>query len=513
MVRTICGSGDGIEVVEGAAGAGKTFALAAARQAWEASGYRVIGCALAARAARQLQDDAGIPAATINRLLGDLADHDRPGVDSSTIIVVDEAAMVGTRKLARLLGYAEAAQAKVVLVGDPCQLPEIDAGGAFRGLATAPRRQPADRQPSPDPRVGAPGAGGAARRGPRPTRSTPTSSTNASTRLRPATSARELLVEHWLNARADGEDALMVAARLADVDDLNRRARSALHAQGRLGRRPCCAGRPCLRRGDVVLALRNDYRLGVLNGTRAIVDRVDTERRTPRRRHGPRADRDPVHVRRGRSPDPWLRHHDPQGPGRHGRPMLRARRRDRVSGARLHGSLSWAPRQRSLRRRSRPPGGGAPRSGGAAAIPSISCGPQSSAAARSVSPSTNSKPCSTSQLDRLRHERDLLHARLGHRPPDPSRETGPLADQRRREQQQRDGALWHRSLAERELDRLGPIGRRTRPARRREHRKPHRSLRRRDRPPRRQARQARPATRSLRSDSHEAQRMGAPARS
>src|SRR3546814_5373098 len=41
--------------------------------------------------------------------------------------------MVGTRKLARLLEHAEAVDAKVVLVGDPCQLPEIDAGGAFRG--------------------------------------------------------------------------------------------------------------------------------------------------------------------------------------------------------------------------------------------------------------------------------------------------------------------------------------------------------------------------------------------
>src|SRR3546814_9666336 len=42
--------------------------------------------------------------------------------------------MVGTRKLARLLTHAETAGAKVVLVGDPCQLPEIEAGGTFRGL-------------------------------------------------------------------------------------------------------------------------------------------------------------------------------------------------------------------------------------------------------------------------------------------------------------------------------------------------------------------------------------------
>ena len=134
MVRTVCGSGDGIEVVEGAAGAGKTLALAVARNAWERSAHRVIGCSLAARAAQQLQDDAGIPATTIDRLLGGLDRHHEPGLDDRTVVVVDEAAMAGTRKLARLLAHAEAAQAKIVLVGDPCQLPEIDAGGAFRGL-------------------------------------------------------------------------------------------------------------------------------------------------------------------------------------------------------------------------------------------------------------------------------------------------------------------------------------------------------------------------------------------
>ena len=43
--------------------------------------------------------------------------------------------MVGTRLLARILDHADRAGAKVVLVGDTAQLPEIDAGGAFRGLA------------------------------------------------------------------------------------------------------------------------------------------------------------------------------------------------------------------------------------------------------------------------------------------------------------------------------------------------------------------------------------------
>ncbi len=87
---------------------------------------------------------------TLARLLGQLDDHRqgsslRPG----SVLVVDEAAMVGTRQLARLLDHAQRRQVKVVLVGDPHQLPEIDAGGLFRALAnrlpsvelTANRRQ------------------------------------------------------------------------------------------------------------------------------------------------------------------------------------------------------------------------------------------------------------------------------------------------------------------------------------------------------------------------------------
>jgi ATP-dependent exoDNAse (exonuclease V) alpha subunit len=115
MVRRVCESGDGVDIVEGVAGAGKTFALAAARQAWEGSGYRVLGCSLAARAAKQLTDDACIDASTIDRLLNRIR-NGTVHLDPATVLVVDEAAMVGTRKLAVLLDRAEAAGAKVVLV-------------------------------------------------------------------------------------------------------------------------------------------------------------------------------------------------------------------------------------------------------------------------------------------------------------------------------------------------------------------------------------------------------------
>ena len=60
MVERLCLDGDGVSVVVGKAGTGKTFALGAAREAWQAAGYPVLGVAVARRAARELEHDAGI---------------------------------------------------------------------------------------------------------------------------------------------------------------------------------------------------------------------------------------------------------------------------------------------------------------------------------------------------------------------------------------------------------------------------------------------------------------------
>jgi hypothetical protein len=63
----------------------------------------------------------------------------------------------------------------------------------------------------------------------------------------------------------------MLATRRADVDDLNRRARTVLRAEGRLGPDLLEVAGRSFAVGDEVLCLRNDSRLGVLNGTRATV--------------------------------------------------------------------------------------------------------------------------------------------------------------------------------------------------------------------------------------------------
>jgi conjugative relaxase-like TrwC/TraI family protein len=133
LVTALTRGGDGVQVVRAPAGAGKTFALDAVREAWQRSGVPVLGCALSARAACELREQAAIDATTIARLTYAL-DHGAT-LSRGGVLVVDEAGMVGTRDLARLAQAAQRAEAKLVLVGDDRQLPEIDAGGAFRALA------------------------------------------------------------------------------------------------------------------------------------------------------------------------------------------------------------------------------------------------------------------------------------------------------------------------------------------------------------------------------------------
>ena len=74
VVRAITASGRGVEVVQALAGTGKTYTAAVLREVYEDAGYKVMGVAPTGRAARELGDQAGIPARTLDRLLIELED-------------------------------------------------------------------------------------------------------------------------------------------------------------------------------------------------------------------------------------------------------------------------------------------------------------------------------------------------------------------------------------------------------------------------------------------------------
>jgi Ti-type conjugative transfer relaxase TraA len=125
--------GRDLAIVVGHAGTGKSAMLGVAREAWEAAGYEVRGVALSGIAAENLESGSGIASRTIASMEHGW-EQGRDGLTSRNVLVIDEAGMVGTRQLERVLSHAADAGAKVVLIGDPRQLQSIEAGAAFRSI-------------------------------------------------------------------------------------------------------------------------------------------------------------------------------------------------------------------------------------------------------------------------------------------------------------------------------------------------------------------------------------------
>ncbi len=123
----------GIAAVVGIAGAGKSTLLSVARLAWERDGRRVLGAALAGKAAEALTGSSEIRSRTI--AAWELAwKNDYDLLQKGDVLVLDEAGMVPSQQMARLLKRVEDAGAKAVLVGDAMQLQPIQAGAAFRAV-------------------------------------------------------------------------------------------------------------------------------------------------------------------------------------------------------------------------------------------------------------------------------------------------------------------------------------------------------------------------------------------
>lgn len=275
-VAHVLESGHGIDVLVGEAGTGKTYTLSAIKRIYENAGYRIAGAAVAARAAHELQEGAGIESGTLAAMLNEL---DRFGADAltrgRTVLVIDEAAMIGTRDLAKLLDYADRAQAKVVLVGDDGQLPSIDAGGVFRGLAdrlgsarlTTNRRQ-VDEREREIVQMFREGRAAAA-----------LEECSSHGRLivgHDAEETRRAMIATW-REQPQATKVSMIAQRRSDVYQLNRLAQLARVAAGEIEGEGLTAGHYEYAVGDRVLCRRNDRTLHVINGDYGRVMSIDFE--------------------------------------------------------------------------------------------------------------------------------------------------------------------------------------------------------------------------------------------
>ena len=276
---------EGLASVVGYAGSGKSAMLGVAREAWEGQGYTVRGAALSGIAAENLEGGSGIASRTIAS-----REHawgqGREQLGPRDVLVVDEAGMIGSRQMERVLSQARDAGAKVVMVGDPEQLQAIEAGAAFRSITerhgaaeiTEIRRQREDWQRDA-------------------TRALATGRTGeaihaydgkgmvhaADTREQ----ARGELVDGWDRARQaePGKSRVILTHTNAEVRELNEEARGRLRATGDLGDDVTFSadrGTRAFARGDRLMFLRNERSLGVKNGTLGTIERVTPEGMTVR---------------------------------------------------------------------------------------------------------------------------------------------------------------------------------------------------------------------------------------
>jgi len=126
-------AGGGLKLVEGRAGTGKSYTLAAVREAHERAGHRVVGLAPTNAVAQDLKADGFTEAGTVHSALFGIK-NGRTSWDRRTVVVVDEAAMLDSRVTGELLSEARRAGAKVILAGDDRQLASIERGGLFTEL-------------------------------------------------------------------------------------------------------------------------------------------------------------------------------------------------------------------------------------------------------------------------------------------------------------------------------------------------------------------------------------------
>ena len=119
-----------VRVVSGMAGTGKTTLLHAARLSWELEGFKVYGACISGKAAEGLQQGSGIGSETIHRTLWNLQTG-QLRLNNKSVLVVDEAGMVGTRQMEKLVKATHNSGATLILVGDEKQIQSIEAGGIF----------------------------------------------------------------------------------------------------------------------------------------------------------------------------------------------------------------------------------------------------------------------------------------------------------------------------------------------------------------------------------------------
>jgi len=269
-----------LKCIVGFAGTGKSYMLGAAREAWELTGHRVQGLTLAGIAAESLEAGSGIDSRTFASR-SYYWDRGEEQLTVKDVLVVDEAGMLGSRAMARIVDEVTKANAKLILIGDPQQLQAIEAGAAFRAITKAVNyyelteifRQKDAWQKDATRHL----ALGEVKQ------ALDVYDQHSHIHMAPTTLlAKAQMVNLWNDVRLQNSSItqIMLAYTRADVQDLNNQARELRKVHNELGKEATFTtfrGERTFAEHDRVYFLKNDRDMGVMNGSLGTIEVVHSE--------------------------------------------------------------------------------------------------------------------------------------------------------------------------------------------------------------------------------------------
>ena len=303
-MRSLVSSPSRASVLVAPAGAGKTHSLNAARRAWEAGGREVVALAPTGAAADvMVAEGVATRADTVATALGEANRREHvwaPG----TVVVVDEAGMIGSADLAQLIEQAERDGSRMVLVGDPAQLQAPGSAGGLLGLLAETLPDTAEleqvwRQADPEERS----ATLAVREGDEAEVAQAVAWYRQRDRLAIGSTASmvEAAWDGWAADMRAGTDSLLMAPTWEVAEGLSARAQAWLIQAGvveperggvQLGDESHPGRGEVAHVGDVIVTRRNDYALTTTTGApvrtsnRWVVEGIDDSGRAAVRRVG-----------------------------------------------------------------------------------------------------------------------------------------------------------------------------------------------------------------------------------
>ena len=283
---------EGLAIIDGKAGTGKSYTIGAIRHAYEADGQRVIGLAPTNTVAQDMERDGFKEAKTVHSALFALK-NGRDQWNEKTVIIVDEAAMMDTKIMGELVRQASDARAKLILVGDDRQLASVERGGLFTELRErhgAAELSEVTRQKDADHRATAEMLA----RGEFGEAITALNKLGCITRSNHQDESREALVEQWKKDTAAEPDKsrFVFAYTNDDVRHLNAELRAVRKERGELGEDHELTtkdGKAQFAEGDRLIFTKTDRkqglivedgvvshkRQGITNGATGTIERIE----------------------------------------------------------------------------------------------------------------------------------------------------------------------------------------------------------------------------------------------